>query len=101
MVNKMSQTKVEAPFVANNANFRNLFINGDMSIAQRATSATGLTGSSYPTIDRMAMQAASAGTWTQSQSTDVPTGQGFAKSLKIGTASEDAVCLYPRDLGLS
>jgi len=79
----MSQTKVEAPFVANNANFRNLFINGDMSIAQRATSATGLTGSSYPTIDRMAMQAASAGTWTQSQSTDVPTGEGFATSLKM------------------
>ena len=63
--------------------FRNLFINGDMSIAQRATSATGLTGSSYPTIDRMAMQAASAGTWTQSQSTDVPTGEGFATSLKM------------------
>ena len=79
----MSQTKVEAPFVANNANFRNLFINGDMSIAQRATSATGLTGSSYPTIDRIAMQAASAGTWTQSQSTDVPTGEGFATSLKM------------------
>ena len=79
----MSQTKVEAPFVANNANFRNLFINGDMSIAQRATSATGLTGSSYPTIDRMSMQAASAGTWTQSQSTDVPTGEGFATSLKM------------------
>jgi len=63
--------------------FRNLFINGDMSIAQRATSATGLTGSSYPTIDRMSMQAASAGTWTQSQSTDVPTGEGFATSLKM------------------
>ena len=46
----MSQTKVEAPFVENNRPFRNLFINGDMSIAQRATSATGLTGSSYPTI---------------------------------------------------
>ena len=79
----MSQTKVEAPFVENNRPFRNLFINGDMSIAQRATSATGLTGSSYATIDRMSMQAASAGTWTQSQSTDVPTGEGFATSLKM------------------
>jgi hypothetical protein len=29
------------------------------------------------------MQAASAGTWTQSQSTDVPTGEGFATSLKM------------------
>ena len=69
--------------LSENFPFRNIFINGDMSIAQRATSATGLTGSSYPTIDRMSMQAASAGTWTQSQSTDVPTGEGFAKSLKM------------------
>ena len=41
----MTQTKVEAPFVENNANFRNLIINGDMKIAQRATSATGVGAS--------------------------------------------------------
>ena len=75
--------KIPASGLDSQRPFRNLFINGDMSIAQRATSATGLTGSSYPTIDRMAMQAASAGTWTQSQSTDVPTGEGFATSLKM------------------
>ena len=38
----MTQTKVEAPFVANNANFKNLIINGDMQIAQRGTSTTGI-----------------------------------------------------------
>ena len=75
--------KIPASGLDSQRPFRNLFINGDMSIAQRATSATGLTGSSYPTIDRMSMQAASAGTWTQSQSTDVPTGEGFATSLKM------------------
>ena len=75
--------KIPASGLDSQRPFRNLFINGDMSIAQRATSATGLTGSSYPTIDRMSMQAASVGTWTQSQSTDVPTGEGFAKSLKM------------------
>ena len=78
MVQRVPQTSISG-----DSSFRNLFINGDMSIAQRATSATGLTGSSYPTIDRMSMQAASAGTWTQSQSTDVPTGEGFATSLKM------------------
>jgi hypothetical protein len=30
------------------------------------------------------------GTWTQSQSTDVPTGQGFAKSLKMDCTTADA-----------
>jgi hypothetical protein len=30
------------------------------------------------------------GTWTQSQSTDVPTGQGFANSLKMECTTADA-----------
>jgi hypothetical protein len=30
------------------------------------------------------------GTWTQSQSTDVPTGQGFATSLKMDCTTADA-----------
>jgi hypothetical protein len=30
------------------------------------------------------------GTWTQSQDTDVPTGQGFAKSLKMDCTTADA-----------
>jgi hypothetical protein len=33
-------------------NFRNLIINGDMSIAQRGTSSTGQTGAGYKTLDR-------------------------------------------------
>tara|TARA_Y100001937_G_scaffold70802_1_gene96355 strand:+ start:695 stop:1834 length:1140 start_codon:yes stop_codon:yes gene_type:complete len=65
-------------------NFRNIVINGDMSIAQRGTSASSITSSGgYETIDRYNLQLDTAGTWTQSQSTDVPTGQGFAKSLKM------------------
>ena len=63
---------------------KNIIINGDMSIAQRATSVSSLSSSStYKTIDRYATELGSNGTWTQSQSTDVPTGQGFAKSLKM------------------
>jgi len=64
-------------------NFKNIIINGDMSIAQRGTSATGKTSSGIYTVDRIQSGISSAGTWTQSQSTDVPTGQGFATSLKM------------------
>ncbi len=69
--------------VPNQSAFKNIVINGDMSLAQRATSKTGITTSTYNTIDRLFTGASSAGTWTQSQSTDVPTGQGFATSAKM------------------
>ena len=49
--------------VANNLPFRNIIINGDMSIAQRGTSATGITdGNTYHTVDRMKTQVITAGT---------------------------------------
>src|SRR6056300_1144345 len=64
--------------------FRNIIINGDMSIAQRGTSETGLSNTSgYFTCDRWRFLTSGTGTWTQSQSTDVPTGQGFANSIKL------------------
>ena len=59
-----------------------------MSQSQRSTSVSSLTSSStYQTIDRFATELGSNGTWTQSQSTDVPTGQGFANSLKMDCTS--------------
>ena len=89
----MSQTKVAAPFVSNNANFRNLIINGDMQIAQRGTSTTGLGDgdSGYYTCDRWAFTegGSSAAVFTQTQSTDVPTGQGFSTSLKMDCTTAD------------
>jgi len=74
----------------NQPNFRNIIINGDMSQAQRATSATGKTSNGYYTVDRFQTVITSQGTWTQSQSTTVPTGQGFAKSLKMDCTTADA-----------
>tara|TARA_B110000027_G_C16080609_1_gene283508 strand:- start:191 stop:1372 length:1182 start_codon:yes stop_codon:yes gene_type:complete len=71
-------------------NFRNIIINGDMSIAQRATSASSLTSSGYHTVDRYQTSITNIGTWTQSQSTTVPTGQGFATSLKMDCTTADA-----------
>ena len=66
-----------------------LIINGDMAIAQRGTSQTGQTGNHFP-VDRFGFQMDTFGTWTSSQSTDVPTGQGFAKSLKLDCTTADA-----------
>jgi hypothetical protein len=70
--------------------FRNIIINGDMSIAQRSTSVASISTVGYYTIDRFKLTDASSGTWTQSQSTDVPTGQGFATSLKMDCTTADA-----------
>jgi len=63
--------------------FRNLIINGDMRIAQRATSVASITSSGYYTLDRFDIGGTTFGTFTQSQDSDVPTGQGFNKSIKF------------------
>ena len=73
-----------------NQPFRNILINGDMKIAQRATSTSSITANGYHTVDRMNSIISSQGTWTQSQSTTVPTGQGFTKSLKMDCTTADA-----------
>jgi len=70
--------------------FRNIVINGDMQVAQRNTSVASITADGYYTCDRMGIIIGSLGTWTQSQSTDVPTGQGFSKSLKMDCTTADA-----------
>jgi len=75
-------------------NFKNIIINGDMSIAQRGTSATGLGDGDigYHTCDRWRFQELGTPTYefTQTQSTDVPSGQGFATSLKMDCTTADA-----------
>ena len=87
---------ITAAKIAGTINFKNLIINGDMSIAQRGTSVTGVTTTDgYYTCDRWRSQT-DIGTWTISQSTDVPTGQGFANSFKMdctsaGTSNADEV----------
>ena len=70
-------------------NFRNLIINGDMSIAQRGTSVTGSTSSGYLTVDRWSFTRGGGATFSHSQTTDVPTGQGFANSYKIESTTGD------------
>ena len=71
-------------------NFRNLIINGDMSIAQRGTSSSSVSGSGYYTVDRFRYGAGSGIVNTFSQSTDVPSGQGFKYSHKQEATTGDA-----------
>jgi hypothetical protein len=93
----MSELKVDkvsprsGNYVAlNTVGMKNIVINGDMSIAQRSTSVASITTSGYYTVDRMYLHNTTLGTWTQSQSTDVPTGEGFATSLKMDCTTADA-----------
>lgn len=67
---------------------RNLIINGAMQVAQRGTSKTGITGTSYPTVDRFKFSLDSCGTWTSTQEDDAP--DGFASSCKIECTTADA-----------
>ena len=67
----------------------NLIINGSQIIAQRATSATGKTASGYYTCDRWQQLISSAGTWTFTQDTSVPSGEGFAYSYKWDCTTAD------------
>tara|TARA_E500000331_G_scaffold348984_1_gene391447 strand:- start:143 stop:1138 length:996 start_codon:yes stop_codon:yes gene_type:complete len=60
-----------------------------MSLSQRGTSASSQTTSAY-LLDRWKYAIASQGTWTMSQSTEVPTGQGFVKSFKADCTTADA-----------
>ena len=72
-------------------NAQALIINGNCAISQRSTSVASITGSGYHTIDRYRTGfSGTLGTWTQSQSTDVPTGKGFANSLKMDCTTADA-----------
>ena len=76
MIEDVPQSKLD-----NNINFRNIIINGDMSIAQRGTSSTNVS-TGYHTVDRFQLTRG-AGALNVSQETDAPTGQGFAKSFKV------------------
>ena len=87
----MTQTKVEAPFVENNRPFRNLVINGDMQIAQRATSATTAVSNTYNTVDRWKPVFSMDGAFTMAQSAlsaaDIATtGHQYALDIQCSTA---------------
>ena len=65
---------------------KNLIINGNMQIAQRATSVTGITTAGYYTVDRWRQAFSGGGTYTQAQtaltSANAPFADGFSQSIK-------------------
>jgi len=73
-------------------NAKPLIINGDMQVAQRATSATGLTSSGYNTVDRFKTNISGLGTWTETQES-LTSGNsytdGFSNALKIDCTTAD------------
>ena len=71
--------------VQNQSAFKNIIINGSMDISQRGTSFTSVTANTY-TLDRW-LTSGTGYTLTITQDTDVPTGQGFAKSNKLQVTS--------------
>ena len=89
----MSITKVTDAGLDRSRIVTPLIINGDMSVAQRATSATGIGNgdSGYHTVDRWQFTevGTTSGEFTITQDTDVPTGQGFAKSTKFDVTTAD------------
>ena len=68
---------------------RNIIINGDMRIAQRGTSATGVTSSDYYTIDRWKNTQSNDATLTISQVTDAPANTGLVHSYKVDVTTAD------------
>ena len=69
---------------------RNLIINGAMQVAQRGTSVASSSGSVVRCVDRYRCFARGAGAATFSQTSTVPTGQGFANSLRVDVTTVDS-----------
>jgi len=70
---------------------RNVLVNGATNVSQRSVSSTGLGASAgYFTADRWKFQVANtAGRFTATQDSSVPTGKGFANSIKLACTTAD------------
>ena len=70
-------------------NFRNLIINGDMSIHQRGSAVTSTNGFGVDRFQYNDSNNYDQRVFTFNQDTDVPTGQGFGKSMKINVTTPE------------
>ena len=70
-------------------NFRNLIINGDMSIHQRGSAVTSTNGFGVDRFQYNDSNNYGQRVFTFNQDTDVPTGQGFGKSMKINVTTPE------------
>ena len=90
----ITATKLASGTVQNQSAFKNIIINGDMSITQRATSVASLGNGAagYRVQDRWKLkeQGSESFIFTMSKDTDVPSGYGFASSLKLDCTTADS-----------
>ena len=84
----MALSKIPPAGHAQYAGARNLIINGAMICSQRGTSTASITSATY-VVDRTRLALSNGGTWTMSQSTTVPSGQGFSHSVKLDCTTAD------------
>ena len=86
-----TDTKIKTADIADEVfqSNRNLIINGAMQVAQRGASTTSISSGNTFVLDRFRLQIVNGGTWTMSQSTTVPSGQGFSNSLKLDCTTAD------------
>ena len=76
-------------------NAQPLIINGDMQVAQRGTSSTGVTATGYRTVDRWlaSIGGTGAGTWTSAQealTSGAAYTDGFSTALRWDCTTADA-----------
>ncbi len=79
----ITSAKIASGVIQNQSAFKNIIINGNMTIAQRGTSQSSITSDGYYTVDRFLTELGGSSVWTQSQASDAPSGQGFTYSLKM------------------
>ena len=60
---KIADSYVTTEKIVADTNFRNIIINGDMSIAQRSTSVASITTGGYYTLDRFTLGLDNLGTF--------------------------------------
>jgi len=88
------QTTFAAAGLAKRPNATPIWINGNMAVSQRATSATGKTAGGYYTVDRIKLDiSGTIGTWTVAQES-LTSGDafnnGFANAYRIDCTSATA-----------
>jgi len=66
---------------------RNMIINGDMRIAQRGTSAAGISSSIPYLIDRFCFAVNTGGTWLYTQSSNAPSGFNNSARFEVTSAN--------------
>ena len=86
-------TVADNTVVLSRQNTKPLIINGDMVVAQRGTSLATDESEGY-IIDRFAVGSFNGNTITFTQDSDVPSGQGFTKSMKATNTTGTAASVF-------